>query len=679
MLKANPISNSEITKLKKSLRSGDTQHAENLLRSTNNINTLKVFREHKLLLFPSDNQNLCRIYRTKAEELLGYGEELKREIGYLDFLNHFIIETKKINREIEVLISCLLSKSKKEFATLLFIEIDEYLNKVKHDLFESLKEGINITHSIKTQSQFNEYLHNIARGKSLDCLFGVTNLLNIFSGIQNKISFIENVSNYDRKIVLDALSLASRINSYQYAFDCITYGEFFVSSVRFENEKKCYVFSFVDPLLQYARELGLRRTLSQKIIRNKQRWLGDIFRTISDSFLQSAWDFFNKSCKIIVLDNQDYLGARTKIEDSLKHLYSDDELLIGPNIKNDRIFLSYLNAFCLFSYSTVASFLERKSKYHSSEFLCPTIPISEIRDAITNTGLKINVEDSDIKLLTCKLPVTQHLKMFDTPFVECRTGHIFGLHSISQGDWPTWPKSIFMHGGKVGDLVGKVWEEYVANTLRDFKCEKVVQNIRLKIDKNEVTDIDILAKRGNLLMVIQVKVYYGTGINTYEQWKFRKRIEHGVQQATIAMDTLLSNKIILRNYFLENEIAEIKNVKPIIITNSNIFNGWKFQGVSVMSYGSLMQIKNGAKVTYQTRTGEIVKEDALFESDIPTNDEILEMIETPLDWKLAGKPEKVIHHKEESDRSVLYFPLLDMHPDIPLKETFFNIQKVSDV
>ena len=215
-----------------------------------------------------------------------------------------------------------------------------------------------------------------------------------------------------------------------------------------------------------------------------------------------------------------------------------------------------------------------------------------------------------------------------------------------------------MQGGGISDIVGNSWENYISKIMNETHWHKVFQGIKIKRNGKTLTDIDILALKDDLLVIIQIKIYYGSGINTFEQWKFRKKLEQAVRQVKLSEQAITSNMSLLSNYFDKNELKEIRNILPLVMTNSHIFNGWKHDGVPIMSVGSLMQFIKGGTVKFQNNEGKVLGEKAYRKSTQFTVEEFIKFVEMPLDWRIGNLTFKVVYHTEEFEHAGLKFPML---------------------
>ncbi|UEG53363.1 hypothetical protein LLH06_20725 [Mucilaginibacter daejeonensis] len=204
--------------------------------------------------------------------------------------------------------------------------------------------------------------------------------------------------------------------------------------------------------------------------------------------------------------------------------------------------------------------------------------------------------------------------------------------------------------------IGKAWEGYIAGVMRNNHWDHVVENVVLRRNGQALTDVDLVAKRGDTLYIIQIKVYYGNGISQFEQWKFRQKLEHGVEQVKLSADAIASDSNVLKAYFTSTQLAEIQRTQPLVMTNTHYYNGWWCRDVPVMSTGALMQIINGATDRFVDIDGKVLDTKRYAAGDVLTNDEIFDFLETPLDWRIGDTAQALHHHRETFDHAVLKFP-----------------------
>jgi|GEM_PF-5352164 hypothetical protein len=662
------VSSTKLRIIKEGLRNNNPEAAISILSGSSHISLFQLFKEHKLLLIPLSKEPLYDAYERAVKRVLTDKSEINKELNYVQFIRRYVFATSQLRNEIKELLTPLFKWSLKEFLFVFCKLLERYLSGLSERRFNQL-EDLNIENaSAERQSELSEWAYNELRGRANDMLFAYTNLINLFGEWQHDDYSDEftGVANQEEvEYLMNLLSLSANLNSYQFALDKVSYGEWDVIQISAETDKPIFTFGIIDERLDIARDIGLSRGLADTFIKKKNiRWLKELFKGFANEAFDRIWDYYQNKSNIFIIDHKSRQLASEQVIKSLEFLDAEDELLVGLNSDNIEILSAYMNACILSIHATIANFLKNRSNRHEFDFTCPVIDQAEFNRTIESTFAWDQPTVNCLNLFISKLPLTRHLDLFSAPFIRDKGNKIFALDYLSQSEWTNWAKSLFMKGGKTADRVGKSWELYIAGVMRENKWEKVIQGIELKKNGKIATDIDLLAKRGNLLFIIQMKIYYGNGVNHYEQWKFRKRLEHGVHQVKLSEQIIKSDPNLLKAYFSPTELNEIERYQSIVMTNSHYFNGWKFEGICIMSTGSLMQIINGAKVSFTTEDGRVIDEKKYAASDVLTNDEIIDFIEKPLDWRIGEAEYKMNYHTEHFEHAIFKFPLLNrIHPE----------------
>src|SRR6202012_1671327 len=140
------------------------------------------------------------------------------------------------------------------------------------------------------------------------------------------------------------------------------------------------------------------------------------------------------------------------------------------------------------------------------------------------------------------------------PYVKDENGKIYAIDLLAANNWPDCVRINLVQGGKTGAMIGKIWESYIADILKEDGWAKVAQNVKLTRKGRTITDIDIIAKRNDLLLLIQLKVHYGAGNHTFEQWKFKEKLIHGVSQVKLSEENILADLSLLKHHFNQSQL-----------------------------------------------------------------------------------------------------------------------------
>jgi hypothetical protein len=653
-----------INKIKTELKNDNISSALILLEDANDA-IFTVFKEQRLLLIPSDSTLLMEAYLDAAKRTITDDDKLNFELNYLKFINTYRIATANLNLKIKSLLSTFTNRNLRDFFFLTNVHLEEFFKSAFEDLHEMLKENSPSQIAFEDQSVVSEFGHHVLKGRLNDALFAQLNLVNIFSKLQNlnpETKFIELSDKKRIKKLIKAFNLSSNLNCYQYALDQVSCIEWNINKV-FETRAgyPTFEFSIIDIQFQKAREIGMQRELSSKLMgKQKQSWLRTVLENTTVEVFEYAWNYLQEQNQILITDDKEYLDSKKRLLLSLDELDAKDELLVGMTGENIEVLSQYAIVGILVAFTLAAEALKNKLTKKAYIFTYPVLPYYEIIDLIKHVRIGgFSIDEKLLENYICELPLERHLDLFKSPFIKDKSGILFAVEHIIADGWPTWVRVNLMQGGHTADIVGKAWESYIASILKEHHWSNVNQGFTIKKNGKVLTDVDIIAKREDVLLIIQMKVYYGTGISNYEQWKFRKKLEHGVEQVKKSNEAISSDISILNGLFSKKELQEIKRIKPIVMTNSHYFNGWVLNGISIMSSGSLMQIINGATVRFTTSGGEVVEEKKYANSSTLTVDEFLEFIDLPLDWRIGSQVYKTRTHTEKLDHAIFNFPIFE--------------------
>ncbi len=654
-----------INRLKDHLRNNYSQSSIAHLKSATDVNVLLAFKEHKLLLIPEHKIELTNAYRETVYRLIPESAERGYELNYLTFLDSFSGHTREIESQVMEFLSPLTNRGLKEFLFLVITIVNGHLAKMVEHFYENLEQYDQQAMEHEQLADFQASTQNSLRGRLVDTLFAVSNLLNIFSKCQTAdpdSDFKGLLTDEEPEFLFQAITISANINSYQYALDKISYGEWLVESIERNDSKPIYKFALTDFNLEKARDLGLQRILADRFKgRREKRWLRIVLENSILRAFDLAWDHYQNESSIFVSGIEKYDTGKKKLFALLDQLDAEDELLVGFNLTKSPVLSAYLSAVTLLAFALAAEQLKGKSSKGKYLFTCAKIPLTLIENFLTTIAIN-GAEIVDASgLFISDLPLVQHLDLFKAPFVRDRTGIVYALDNFVFDNWPESVRVNLMRGGPIANQIGKGWEQYVAYTMLNHDWEKVATGIKLKEKNKLITDIDLVAKKGDLLLIIQLKIYYGTGINQFEQWKFKNKLIHGVSQVKKAMEVIRLKKDILNHHFSKKELDEISVIKPVVMTNAHMFNGWKYDGVSIMSTGSLMQILNGATVRFTNQNHEVISEKRYAKSDKLTTQEIVGFIDEPLDWRIGSPQIEINYHHEIFSKSEMLFPTIQVN------------------
>jgi hypothetical protein len=657
------ISNSLTNKIKTDLRKNDLHSIRNLLKLTQDLEVFQDIREQKILTISNSFKELSIDYLASVIRLLKNKEEIKYEQNYIYFLDKYLNTNQSLKQEIKELLIPFLNRELKEFLWLAGIQLNTFTERMVNQFYKDYeKTQNNLGKDIETLAEFSERSHHFLKGRLNDNLFAFTCLINLFSEWQMKdvkSDFI-GIDEDGAKSLTQAFILASQINSFQFAFDKLSYGDWKVEKVIKYKHRTTFQFKITDSRLEIARDLGLRRVLAQTIIgREDKRWLRQSLEQFTLSALDYALDYYQNQDNTLKISKKEYDEGKLQAFRDLDQLNAEDELMIGLNMKSSEILSPYFTICALLGFVIAAYLIKKKSKSYLYQYMFPELPEQKIKDFMDKFTIVGGIDLVYTDQFITKLPINQHLDLFKTPFLRNKNGKVFALDHLSESNWPGWVRSYLMRGGEVANKLGKSWEGYIAWIMQEYQWKEIVQGVKIRNNENTLTDVDIVAKKQNLLLLIQLKIHYGNSVNVYDQWKCRKKLINGVMQAKTASKEVQNNINILSPYFSSNSLAEINLIQPLVLTNVHLFNGWKYDDIPIMSVGSLMQILTGANVRFVTKNNSEIYKKSYFKSKIVSVDEFLQFLNAPLDWRIGNPTYELHYHKEVINDSILEFPLLE--------------------
>ncbi|MBV8388980.1 MAG: NERD domain-containing protein [Mucilaginibacter sp.] len=654
------MNSTNISQVKKALRDGDITFVNRYFEQINDPEIFKIIREQKVLVNKEHFDALEKAYQSCLWRLITDAAQLADEEMYLSFLRIYLLSGEKLESQVKTKIGFLLNRNLKELLFITFTEVDRYITEVNDHFIRYINE---VNDRIKTngsRAESSEWSFNTFKGVTNDYLFAVIKLVTCFlkwrtDEINNE--FIGISTRNEIEAFNGALQLCAEINSYDYALSKITYGEWRIKSVH-QGSKPVFTFEIVDERLELARDISLKRMVSQKMKGRKYPlWLQLQLESVADEAVDFAWQYYEIA--VSGFSAEEKASIKKEVKRTLHDIDLEDDILVIVTRDTPEIFSQYIAATALVAFVKVGKALKKLDRGYQFHFTCGEIPlpvIKEFLEQVTIDGIDCR---ADLASFLSGPVIKNDLELHTAPFLRDRDGTVYALDYLSEKDGQIWVRNQFMNGGTIAVRVGKAWEIYLEGLLlNSFEC-KVVSGVKLKRDGKLITDIDLLAIRDNLLLIIQVKSYYGYGVNHFEQWKFRKKLIHGVQQTKKAQQAIGEDHRILSRYFTNVEIEKINVIQGLVVTNAEIYNNWQCDDIPIVSTSALMQIINGATVSYITADGRNMGEDRFIAGDKISTDEFVEFIQNPLDWKLSKDNLSLHHHKEEFEDAILEFPFYE--------------------
>ncbi len=513
-------------------------------------------------------------------------------------------------------------------------------------------------------ANYERLLHDL-NGLTNDTTYAVLRALNEAS----KIALAPNGPNLGRsdrvaaqKRMLKASLIASELNGLEWLFDGVTYGDLEVGEI--SETPPAVVFHHADARRTLLRILAIRRDLVLNVNRARApRFVRDTLKLQERQTLEAAVDFYSWlggiDPKTVELDPILHTSAAVLIA-----VNAEDDLLIAAG--GDAIAQTHYNAAILLRWFMMAAVGVRRTLPRGRRHLlsAPDIPLGDIADGL-NRGGGQGIQQA-LRALTVTLPARSHYELIRHPFVRVSENL---AHSVLASDGGVWNLSVretlVNGGGPLGDAYGRVWEDFYARSFEDGSWTILGRNLQLRRGGRLITDIDMLLKRHDLLVVLQIKALIGSGVSPYDHWRNRQTIEWGCRQAKVACAFIREHPEWLVSVAGRRNANEVVHVQPLVLTTLDHVDGWKFEGVPVIAEVGRKAITVGSKVTYiESGTGEVVSTQHIIPPEELSTERILWALDNPLELQLAPEIPTTRHTRRRIGDLRVAVPDFEMDIDV---------------
>lgn len=627
-----------LAKLRSRLDAGDMDAVEGILSEASISDLLTRVREQKLLLRPpiehrSAFVGLLRVAGGRLE-----AKERTEFENYLEFATEVDAAKQRYIERLHASLRLMPACSKADLLAIAS-EVFEWCIREQVKRFDLNSVDISIAENERR-------LHDL-NGAANDITMAVARLINEYC----RIATVPNVGRLSQaelrqaaEIVIPAITVAGEVNSLEFFFDSVTYGEFTVDKVD-EGEQSTYRFHFVDAKRYLLKSLAIRRSLVLKYAgQPSPRYVRETLRGLEDGLLEQAVDYYVRragtSSEEIGIDRT--RASRTSAALMLA-VDAEDDLLVAASHSDGRTLSHYLVAMAMRWYSVAANAVRDAPNIRRRRWLdTPPIPLDEIASNIGGIDEKTVAEA--IENLTLELPARSHFNLTDLPFIRegRRIARPF-LHG-QVGTWTCVVREILIQGGAIGKDVGAIWEDFYVQSFEDSDWRVIGRGIKLRNNGRTLTDVDILLLREDLLLVMQVKALIGAADGPYDHWRNRKTVEYGCTQARIATSHFEANPQALEAICGKKLAARIKHVQPVVLTNIDQLDGWRVDNVPVIGEVTRKAICRGAKVDYRnSQTGEVIHTHHFVKQEDLSTASILQLFEEPIEMRIAAEGTETVH------------------------------------
>ncbi|MBR1285360.1 hypothetical protein JQ597_25245 [Bradyrhizobium sp. AUGA SZCCT0177] len=451
--------------------------------------------------------------------------------------------------------------------------------------------------------------------------------------------------------------VASKLNALEWLFDSVTYGDMDVTRIPGTDPIR-FRMEFSDPRLHLLRTLAIRRALILNTHGARaRRFVREKLKELEDSFLDKAIGYYVDASGI---DRKEIDRDRLKRLSSAQLILVDaeDDLLSVADTKDRSAATYYSTAMALRWYAMTAEAVRTRVPRKPDRVLAARIPLYQIEEAIELGGGK-NVAAAIERLLS-DLPAKSHYDLARRPFIREVPGIACYIPHGDGGTWNTTVRETLTDGGRRGDAYGRICEEFYIRGFVESDWKITGRNVHLRRDGRIITEVDILLRRGDLLLVTQVKALIGSGMTVYDHWRNKQTVVWGCRQARVAADFIQKNKDWLASVVGNGAADEIRYVQPVVLTTVDMFNGWSYEGVPVIAEGGRKAITEGAKVRYtSSQTGE-----TLYTQHFSTS-KILWALENPLELMISPESMDIRHRETSVGGLFVAMPDFELRTDLP--------------
>jgi hypothetical protein len=657
-----------LTRLKVDLKNEDISSTLSFLSEATDVQSLVQIREQKLLLLthtPNEQTKLANAYKAAVARLLCDQIERERAEKYADFtvllsklFRRLTIQANKLRRRIQYITSIellgLIDKIIVDNAKNILNWHQENVQRLEAE--ESLPSS--------ELSDISEWMFHNFNGAINDLSWAGARTLNeciLFTDSSKRKFSDKKLRSALKDDLLQLMQIAGNWNSLVYGADMVSYGEWFIEELIYTSPITVK-FSISDISFARAKTIGIRRTITERHFgKDVPRPMRQMLEGFTLSTIVDAVDYYLGEDSPASFTEQDLNALQAQAIEWLALLNTEDELLLGA-AKNDFSILGhYLAAIALRCFSHGAAFVgQHVVKKYRKLLICPNIPIDLIVELIARRLKETpSLAREWIETQILELPTPRYFEIINKPFIKLSPNQVVGFGNLTFNNWPPTVRASLIKGGILGKSYGHIWEQYISHNLKSFGWKILGCGNKIRNENQILTDVDILAFKNGLLLIIQVKAIAAGGANIYEHWKARNTIVEGTKQASTADREIKINTTLLNYLLSSNRIKEeVVHFQPIVITSSPLFTGWSNNNVPVISFGYLMTLLHGAQVKYTNPQGVVVKEKQYAKGIELTSEEFIQLLQHPLDWQIAKEGNEIEHRWVELEQVKLAMPEL---------------------
>jgi hypothetical protein len=658
-----------LTKLQVSLETGDLSSvAESLSSGLTHLQVTRI-RERKLILrAPIDaRKHVAELFRVATASF-----ESKERSAFDRYLNFSLAVDVARRQSLEkalVLLRQMPQCSKAELLEVGDAVFDWYAAK--------LMKGVDVFSVAASVAERERRLHDV-NGALVDVASAVARAINERSRIavaEIDLRLSREQRRRARMLMRSAVKFASEVNSHEFFFDSVSFGDFAVDDW-VESPLSTFRFQFSDERRYLLRTLAIRRGLVLNFAQRKgPRYLREKLREFQPIVFDQAVHYYLHEAGASPFSTADLARAQMVGEASLALISADDDLLLAGSRFDSKVVGHYLISMAMRWFASLARVVRVDTRGTHRTSGSPPVPLTLIADCIKD-GTDGKWVTTALENLTSELPAKNHCMLLDRPFVRDGLHIARPLFGGELGTWNTVVREVMIQGGALGKDVGAIWEHFYADSFSDSDWEIVGRGVKLRKSGQILTDVDLLLLREDLLLVVQIKALIGSGNTVYDHWKNRQTIEFGCAQAGVAAEFYEADSKALVSLCGKHAAAGIKHIQPIVLTNLDHLDGWSFNDVPVIGEVTRKAICQGSKVEYfDFKTGEVQHTHHFVRREDLTTEVILQMLRQPVEIHIAAEGLEIKHDVHRVGSVTFLMPVFVVRKDLnepPAHEPVFQ-------
>ncbi|WP_447909500.1 hypothetical protein [Brevundimonas bullata] len=456
-----------------------------------------------------------------------------------------------------------------------------------------------------------------------------------------------------------ASEIASEVNGLEYLLDQISFGELAVGEVSVIAEPFVRL-EFVDVRRSLMRILAIRRNLILRMNRVREpRYVREMLKASVGRVSADALDHYEREYGFDPVE-VDERALLERGEALLTFVEAEDDMLMLAAGDDPRAAIRYLLGASLAWFHQVADAIQRSAVSRRKTEPAVSIPTERIVWGGQHSDFEL--VERCLEDLISKLPVRSHFDLVRRPYVSTRAG-VLALPSGTGGLWTTTVREGLVAGGGIGDRYGWAWEKFYADLFKQSHWTVLGEGLKLRRDGRLITDLDLLLQKGDLVLAVQIKALIGSGVSPYDHWRNRKTIEWGCLQAKAAGEFLREHPGWLIDVAGRELARQVKHIQPVVLTNVDFFDGWRFEEVPVMGEVGRKAIVRGARVDFSDESGTDVDTLWITRPEDLTTERILWSLDNPVELHISQEiPETRYDNREVAGLTVSMpdFVLRDM-------------------